>query len=106
MGEEKRMKIPDEYKFQVSLAPNHEVIEVDNVLYYKPNRITKYLHKLYNSEAHKVISQLWCAQESDLITVEELMQYYRDIGYSLCGFEEIFEETLKRMQQHEKKKVD
>jgi hypothetical protein len=70
---------------------------------YEPNRVTNFLRgrldSLLKKENSTVISELWNAYDADLITIKELMQFYRDIGYTLGGFEEMFGDIMSGMKK-------
>lgn len=68
-------------------GPKHEEIITDGILRYKENPVIRWMAD------HCNLNELWIAHTNDGVgTREQMKQMYRDIGYSLGGFVEIFEE--------------
>ena len=40
---------------------------------------------------------MWVAYRNEMFSCDEFMQFYRDIGYSLSGFAEIWGYELEKM---------
>jgi hypothetical protein len=66
---------------------NHPIISNDGELRYKKNPLVRFL-----LDKGKVsLNDLWNNFDNlDNATIDDMMQLYRDMGYSLEGFEEIF----------------
>jgi len=48
---------------------------------------------LYDASAHHVgMNRLWIDQQEGRYTLDEMRELYRLIGYSICGYAEIFED--------------
>ena len=63
---------------------DHPVIWTDNVIRFRSSSLQYWLKE------HVSLNDLWIEYANKRFTKEEVMQFYRDIGYSLCGFTEIF----------------
>jgi hypothetical protein len=90
-------ELPEWAHFQASLS-KHRIIEDE--------------HGTYRYEQNRLIDWLWRSGKVDLNVMriaychgafsrEEYMQFYRDMGYSLSGFEEIFGEELDKMEEEQ-----
>lgn len=85
--------VPEFYQFQLSLTDHPVICDEAGVYRYKVNKLARWL-------ADKVgLNDMWVAYFGGRFTQEEFMQFYRDIGYSLGGFEEIWAETLDKMER-------
>ena len=40
------------------------------------------------------LCEMWCNFHEDKFSLKEYVQFYMDIGYSLCGFEEVWGDTM------------
>lgn len=85
-----RIEIPEGARFQVGLT-SHQIVEIDGVLRYKESQLMSWLC------GHVNLNDMRIAYDRGKFSLGEYMQFYRDIGYSLCGFEEIFGEELEAM---------
>src|SRR5438270_13537328 len=69
--------------------PDHEIVQVKGIVRWKPKQITLILHDLL--KANDVSTHtLWEAYDQGRLPVEELAQYYRETGYTLGGFMQLF----------------
>ena len=69
------------------MLSNHPIISDNGELRYKKNPLVRFL--LDNGKVS--LNDLWNnLYNLDNATIDDMMQLYRDIGYSLEGFEEIF----------------
>lgn len=95
MGNEEGVVVPREelsetWQFQASLS-NHPIVRFpDGHLRYKQTIADKY---------ERDMNELWREYRRGEHTREWMMQYYRDIGYSLGGYEEIWGGELDSMQR-------
>ena len=69
--------------------PNHEIIQEKGIVRWRPKQTTLLLWTLLR-ENNVSIDRLWSAYASGLLPVEELAQFYREIGYTLGGYMELF----------------
>lgn len=86
-------EIPERYHFQVQLT-NHPIIrDKDGTLCYRPRPTILWLRN------HVNLNDMWFVfgQLHSQFTTEDFMQFYRDIGYTLQGFEEIWSDVLDEM---------
>lgn len=65
--------------------PNHPVVLERGVLRWKSNSLMCWLGDTYTPYNAMAI-----AYQRKQFSIEDYMKFYRDIGYSLCGFAEIF----------------
>jgi hypothetical protein len=96
MREVDKSEVPSCYYGQ-TLISDHPVVVHDNPddgrLFYKANTVMKWLRI-----QHKIdLNALWEAFHAGFVKEADLMQFYRDIGYSLGGFDELFGEAIDRL---------
>lgn len=87
--------IPKHLHFQVSLTNHPIIISTNNGhLCYKPRPTSLWLKNAVN------LNDMWevFGDPSNPEIRDDFMQFYRDIGYTLGGFEEIWGEVLDRME--------
>lgn len=63
------------------------------MLRYQLNRLVDWL------ATHININEMWLLYQRGAWDRETFMQFYRDIGYSLAGFEDVWGEALDEMEQ-------
>ena len=74
------------------LLSDHPVIKDDQgILRYKTNNLTNFLHDNCKFDLNKIWFQY---RNFGSWTEDEFMQFYRDIGISLCGFCDIWGEAI------------
>jgi hypothetical protein len=85
--------LPEEYRFQASLT-NHPIIRDEHgVIRYQRNPLVCWLQE------HSDLNAMWIAyRRHHSWSTEAFMQFYRDIGYSLSGFEEVWGEELDKLE--------
>jgi hypothetical protein len=89
-------ELPDWAQFQASLTTHTIVRDEQGILRYAINPLVRWL------EDHVSLNDMWIAyRRTGAWTREQFMQFYRDIGYSLNGFEEIWGEELEEMEESE-----
>jgi len=81
-----RHEIPVRYKSQIALSDHSIIRDEDGTYRYKRNRLVVYLFMKSGLDVNHLVD----LAENEMVSAEELMQFYRDKGYTLCGFEEIF----------------
>lgn len=82
-----KSELPEYYQFQASLS-DHPIIKTENgVIRYEK------MHKVDDD-----INQMWVDYHQGRYTREWMMQYYRDIGYSLDGYEDVWGGEMEKMQ--------
>jgi hypothetical protein len=59
---------------------------VEGVKRFKKNKIVSYLLDTGNTDLNK----LWVMQQNGKFSMEDMEQLYQLIGYSVCGFEDVF----------------
>jgi len=84
------IEVPDWAKFQVGLT-DHPIERDENVLRYVAKPLMRWLCDTVG------LNQMWAAYQHGKFSQAEFMQFYRDIGYSLSGYEEIWAEALNRI---------
>ena len=88
-------KIPVWAQFQVSLS-NHPIItDPDGTLRYEAKPLMRWLCDQTD------LNTMWRAYDLNRFSRQEFMQFYRDIGYTLVGFEEIWGEAMNEMECNE-----
>lgn len=89
-----RDELPDWCKFQASLS-DHPIVLVEG-----GERLGQhYRYKQTLPDEHADLNEMWRDYRAGKRTREWMMQYYRDIGYSLNGYEEIWGGELNAMQR-------
>lgn len=85
--------LPEWAQFQASLTTHPIILDEQGVLRYAANPLICWLQERVS------INDMWIAYaRSGAWTREQFMQFYRDIGYSLSGFEEVWGEELDKME--------
>lgn len=92
-----REDLPEWAHFQASLS-QHPIVRIEGVLRYKVNPMMRWLSD------HVDLNEMWIAYRQGAWDRDTFMQFYRDIGYSLGGFEEIWGEDLDEMEETAGKK--
>jgi len=83
-------EIPEWAQFQVSISPN-QVYLGGKTLRDQSKPIARWLCD------HIDLNEMWVAYRNEMFSCDEFMQFYRDIGYSLSGFAEIWGYELEKM---------
>lgn len=86
--------LPKHLQFAAGLTSHPIVVDDNGVYRYKANGVTNWLYENKCIDLNKV----WLAYGRCMFSLEDFMQFYRDLGYSLGGFEELFAKELDRMQ--------
>lgn len=86
-------QVPEWAERQVSITDHSIVKDEEGTLRYQENTLITWLHDIY----HIDMNNLWVAYRRKVFTRDEFMQFYRDIGYSLSGFEEVWGDALDEM---------
>ncbi len=81
-------EIPEWARWQV--GPGGVVRDDSGVLRHPPKPLMRWLAD------HVDLNALWIAWQKGALSLVELQAFYRDMGYSLCGFEDLFGTTRKR----------
>lgn len=74
--------------------PDHEIVRENGIVRWKPKQTTLMLWNLLR-ENNISIERLWSAYSNGTLPIEELAQFYREIGYTLGGYIELFAIPLK-----------
>jgi hypothetical protein len=87
--------INEHYKLVASLS-DHPIYEDDNGVYrFKRNKALWWAFESGMLDLNK----LWVAFVNHGFPLEDMMQIWRMLGYSLGGFEEVFAEQLDEMEK-------
>lgn len=62
---------------------DHPVVEIEGVYRWEQKPLVRWLGD------HVDLNDMWCAYRQGTFTQDAIMQFYRDIGYSLSGFAEL-----------------
>ena len=65
----------------------HPMFEINDTFQFEGTKIVQWLM----NHARVDLNDMFIAFQEGIIPKEEMKQFYRDIGYSLCGFEEIWD---------------
>lgn len=86
-------EIPEHFRFSATLTDHPIVRDADGTLRYQQNPLIRWLCDEID------LNRMWVEyRRHHTWTQEQFMQFYRDIGYSLSGFEEIWGEALDEME--------
>lgn len=80
------------------LTSGHPVVVVNRVIRFKENKIIKYLCDVNKLDLNELAVQY----ANKMIPLEDYMQIYRMLGYSLCGFVEVFGHKWDEIHHPEK----
>jgi len=81
-------------------ARGHEkdvVEDDDGVLRYRENKVVSWLRESRN----QCMNEIAVMHQRGMFTLEDMMEFYRLIGYSLSGFEEIWHEKDPATRSYE-----
>lgn len=81
------MKPGDRVTVLIDGVPHETIIDENGTQRFPTNRVIRYL---IDSHPHVDLNALWHMMDSGMISRDELMQFYLQIGYSVTGFEELF----------------
>lgn len=87
-----REDVPEYYQFQASITTHPIIRDEQGVIRYKRNTLIYYLYERISINDMVLMYQRG-AWERDVF-----MQFYRDIGYSLSGFAEVWGDELDKME--------
>jgi hypothetical protein len=76
----------------LALYPHHPIVRVDGILRWKPKKIAALLREILQERGG--LQSLWAAYTRGELPIEELAEFYRDSGYTVGGFAELFEAPL------------
>lgn len=83
-------RIRSDYGYLLDRYPLHPVVMEDKVVRWKGNDVVRLMIDKYID-----LNQLWADFYRSDLSIEDMATVYRMMGYSLCGFLEIFEEKLE-----------
>src|SRR6266568_5737969 len=89
-----REDVPEWAQFQVSLTKHPIVRDQDGVLRYQINPLIWWIWATKKVD----INEMWLLYANGMWSRDVFMQFYRDMGYSLSGFEEVWSDALERME--------
>ncbi len=87
-----REDLPEAYQFQASITSHPVIRDEQGVIRYQVNPLVEYLHE------HVSMNDMVLLYQRGAWSQEQFMQFYRDIGYSLSGFNEVWGEELDEME--------
>jgi hypothetical protein len=88
-------EIPEWAQLQTSLS-THLIIEDEHGIYrYEQNKLVNWLWESGNLD----LNAMRVAYVHGAFSRDEYMQFYRDMGYSLSGFEEVFDDELNAIEE-------
>lgn len=88
-----REELPEWCQFQASLS-NHPIVLVES-----GGRLGDHYRYKETIAEHGDLNDLWREYHAGKYTRNWMMQFYRDIGYSLNGYEEVWGGELEEMQR-------
>ena len=83
----------DPYTGILALFPAAEFERVDGVVRFRRKPLARWLADNVN------LNQMWVAFHEGAFDVAALMQFYQDMGYSICGFCEVFGGQIDEMSK-------
>jgi len=79
----------EEYHYMVEHCPDHDIIEDESGTYrWKPIEISRWLADTVN------LDDMWKAYQQGAFTTEQFQLFYRQMGYSLCGYDEVWGDII------------
>lgn len=67
------------------------IFDGDGVLRFQQNRAVRFAADVLTHEEHgRNLNCMWIQAQREHWPMEDLRQFYREMGYSLCGFMDIF----------------
>lgn len=90
-----RKDIPEEWQFQANLTSHPIIRDEKGVLRYRANPLICWLQERVN------FNDIRFAYHMGAWSREEYMQFYRDLGFSLQGFQEVWAEELEKMESEQ-----
>jgi len=93
----------EHYKDILQLFPQAEIIrDKDETLRFRRNKVIDYVVQCSHDIPLIDLNQIGRLYHSGLFSVHDVMEYYMLMGYSLCGFEEVFGNEMDEMLGKEK----
>lgn len=95
--------IPKHLQFAASLTDHPIILDGSGIYRYQARPIILWLWQQID------LNMMWAVFSPYLNEPkvrDDLMQFYRDIGYSLHGFEEVFAEELDKMEEELKQEEE
>lgn len=89
-------ELPEHFQFQASLSDHPIVLVKGGERLGEHYRYKQTIENKYEID----LNELWREYHAGKYTREWMMQYYRDIGYSLNGYDEVWGAVLEDMQLH------
>lgn len=94
----KKLKQNEYYKdlilflYKINVKDFVVFVDEDNRHRFERNKLVCYLKNNYKFK----IDEIWNLCDNEMISLKEIVKFYIDIGYSLDGFLELFEEIIKK----------
>jgi hypothetical protein len=93
----------DDYYHRQLQVTNHPVVLVeDAVIRYKENSAIRWMMDHKSTD----LNQMWIAYRRDEIDRDDFMHFYRDLGYSLAGFGEVWGDELDELTAQHSQPAD
>ena len=94
--------LQEEYFDLMEMVQDHEVIEDKAGTYrWKPNKLMEHLYENHPNQMNSLVRDY----HNGKFTTEEFMRFYRDTGYSLSGYEEVWGEIMYPSYEDEDEKI-
>ena len=81
-------KLPDYYQYQASLSKHRIIKTKSGVIRYEKLNYAENLD----------LNGMWARYQNGELTRDYMMQFYRDIGYSIDGYEDIWGGEMEKMR--------
>lgn len=70
---------------------NRKIVEVDGKKRFEGNRIVRHIFEVAKSGNRIDLNLIWSMYNSGMFSRKELKEFYQLIGYTVDGFQELFE---------------
>lgn len=82
-------KIQADYGDLLDMFPEHPISRYNGVIRWKPDPLMRWIR-----DRGDLMNDMAAAYQRGLFPLENYAKFYRDIGYSLCGYIEVMGEYL------------
>jgi hypothetical protein len=76
----------------LALYPHHPIMRVNGIVRWKPKKIAALLREILQERSG--LHEVWAAYTQGELPIEEIAEFYRDSGYTVGGFAELFEAPM------------
>lgn len=88
-------EIQKSYGDLLALFPHHPIERVKGIVRWQVNPLMRWISERID------LNEMCVAAQRNQFSADDYMKFYRDMGYSLCGFLEVFGERLGLYQDDE-----